>query len=126
KPARALAQRGEAADEGDRPLPRRDELPLTLLGGARPRHRRRQPRPPRRPRPPTDRTHRGRTPSQPQRRGGGRRLESSPEPTPKRSYSVSGTLKDPGKVGGSDAGRCPGGRRCSCDAKTEEVLRRAA
>ena len=35
-------------------------------------------------------------------------------------------LKDPGKVGGSDAGRCPGGRRCSCDAKTEEVLRRAA
>jgi hypothetical protein len=33
------------------------------------------------------------------------------------------TLKDPGKVGGSDAGLCPGGRRCSCDVETEEVLR---
>ena len=32
-------------------------------------------------------------------------------------------LKDPGKVGGSDAGRCPGGRRCSCDGQSEEVLR---
>jgi len=32
-------------------------------------------------------------------------------------------LKDPGKVGGSDAGRCPGGGRCSCDGQTEEVPR---
>jgi hypothetical protein len=32
-------------------------------------------------------------------------------------------VKDPGKVGGSDAGLCPGGRRCSCDGQTEEVLR---
>src|SRR5581483_11294196 len=91
KPARALARRGEAADEGDRPLPRRDQLPLALLGRTRPRHRRRQPRPLRRPRPPTHRTHRGRPPSQPQRRGGGRRLESSPEPTPKRIYSAPAT-----------------------------------
>jgi hypothetical protein len=32
-------------------------------------------------------------------------------------------LKDPGKVGGSDAGLRPGGRRCSCNGQTEEVLR---
>ena len=34
-----------------------------------------------------------------------------------------GAVKDPGKVGGSDAGLRPGGRRCSCDGQTEEVLR---
>src|SRR5919197_119351 len=39
------------------------------------------------------------------------------------SVSVTVKLKDPGKVGGSDAGLCPGGRRCSCDVETEEVLR---
>jgi hypothetical protein len=33
------------------------------------------------------------------------------------------SLKDSGKVGGSDAGLCPGGRRCSCDGQTEEVSR---
>src|SRR5262249_31478287 len=41
KAAGALAGGGEAADEGDRPLPRRDELPEPLLGGARPVHRQR-------------------------------------------------------------------------------------
>src|SRR5262245_27217996 len=29
---------GQAADEGDRPLPWRDELPESVLGGARPVH----------------------------------------------------------------------------------------
>jgi transposase-like protein len=38
QPARALARRGPPAHQGDRALPRRDELPLALLGGARPRH----------------------------------------------------------------------------------------
>jgi hypothetical protein len=32
-------------------------------------------------------------------------------------------LKDPGKLGGSDARFRPGGRRCSCDVETEEVPR---
>jgi hypothetical protein len=34
-----------------------------------------------------------------------------------------GLVKDPGFLGGSDARRCPGGRRCSSDGQTEEVLR---
>jgi hypothetical protein len=33
------------------------------------------------------------------------------------------SMKDPEFLGGSDAGLRPGGRRCSSDAKTEEVLR---
>jgi hypothetical protein len=32
-------------------------------------------------------------------------------------------VKDPGFLGGSDARFCPGGRRCSSDGQTEEVLR---
>jgi hypothetical protein len=32
-------------------------------------------------------------------------------------------LKDPGLLGGSDTRLCPGGRRCSSDVETEEVLR---
>ena len=32
-------------------------------------------------------------------------------------------VKDPGFLGGSDARLCPGGRRCSSDGSTEEVLR---
>jgi hypothetical protein len=32
-------------------------------------------------------------------------------------------MKDPGFLGGSDARLCPGGRRCSSDGQTEEVLR---
>jgi len=32
-------------------------------------------------------------------------------------------LKDPGNSGGSEARRCPGGRRCSSDGETEEVPR---
>ncbi len=83
---RALDQADSQAD-GERrlrtlvgELPRRDELPLALLGGARPRHRRRQPRPLRRPRPPAHRTdrRRARTRRRRNRRGGGRRVESSP------------------------------------------------
>ena len=41
EPAGALAGGGQAADEGDRPVPRRDELPELVLGGARPAHRQR-------------------------------------------------------------------------------------
>ena len=36
QPARANARRGEAKDQGDRPVPRRGELPLARLGGPRP------------------------------------------------------------------------------------------
>jgi Transposase DDE domain len=32
-------------------------------------------------------------------------------------------LKDPGILGGSDPRCCPGGRRCSSDGQSEEVLR---
>jgi hypothetical protein len=32
-------------------------------------------------------------------------------------------MKDPGNLGGSEAGLCPGGRRSSCDGQTEEVPR---
>jgi hypothetical protein len=32
-------------------------------------------------------------------------------------------LKDPGNSGGSEARRCPGGRRCSSDGETEKVPR---
>ena len=32
-------------------------------------------------------------------------------------------VKDPGNSGGSEARRCPGGRRCSSDGETEEVPR---
>ena len=35
-------------------------------------------------------------------------------------------LNDPGFLGGSDARLCPGGRRCSSDVATEEVLRGVA
>jgi hypothetical protein len=41
EPAGALAGGGQAADEGDRPVPRRDELPELVLGGARPVQRQR-------------------------------------------------------------------------------------
>jgi hypothetical protein len=36
---------------------------------------------------------------------------------------IATVLKDPEFLGGSDAGLCPGGRRCSCDVETEEVPR---
>jgi putative transposase len=38
QPARTLARRGAPAHQSDRPLPRRDQLPLALLGRARPDH----------------------------------------------------------------------------------------
>src|SRR5262249_31989495 len=41
EPAGALARGGQAADEGDRPVPWRDELPEPVLGSARPVHRQR-------------------------------------------------------------------------------------
>jgi hypothetical protein len=39
EPARAIVGGGEEADEGDRPVPRREELPEPALGGAGPAHR---------------------------------------------------------------------------------------
>jgi transposase-like protein len=39
---------------------------------------------------------------------------------PGQRQGPSQALKDPGEVGGSDAGRCPGGRRCSCGGQSEE------
>jgi hypothetical protein len=79
KPARALARRGPPAHEGDGPVPRRDQLPLTGLGGTRPVlqprlerrhvHRRRPPTP----LPNQIPTSRSRHP----RRGGHRRLDST-------------------------------------------------
>jgi hypothetical protein len=38
QPARALTRRGAPAHQGHRTLPRRDQLPVLVLGGARPRH----------------------------------------------------------------------------------------
>ena len=38
EPARAIARRGQAPHQGDRPLPRRDQLPHPRLGRARPLH----------------------------------------------------------------------------------------
>jgi putative transposase len=53
QPTRALVWRGQAAHQGDRPLPRRAKLPLARLGRARPRHQpRRQRRQVQRGRPP--------------------------------------------------------------------------
>jgi transposase-like protein len=44
EPARAIARRGQAANQGDRPLPGRDQLPHLGLGGARPLHHQRHQR----------------------------------------------------------------------------------
>ena len=46
QPARTLARRGQAAHQGDRPLPRRDQLPHARVGRARPLHHPRQERRP--------------------------------------------------------------------------------
>jgi transposase-like protein len=54
EPARALARRSQAADQGDGPLPRRAKLPLARLGRARPADHPRDQRHPLQPaRPPT-------------------------------------------------------------------------
>lgn len=52
------------------------------------------------------------------------------DPRPVRADQIGGPephgqrqVKDPGKLGGSDARLRPGGRRCSCDVETEEVPR---
>jgi putative transposase len=61
KPARAVAGRGQTPHQGDRPLPRRDQLSDARLGGARPlhhpRHQRHQVHRARTPTPAPDQTH---------------------------------------------------------------------
>ena len=44
QPARAVARRGQTPHQGDRPLPRRDQLPHARVGRARPLHHPRQER----------------------------------------------------------------------------------
>jgi hypothetical protein len=46
-----------------------------------------------------------------------------PRPRSRALGGRSSRVKDPGFLGGSDARLCPGGRRCSGDGETEEVLR---
>ncbi len=66
---------GAPADQGDRPLPRRDELPLALLGRARPRHQPLERRHLHRPRPPGHRPPITRASRADDRRGGDRRID---------------------------------------------------
>lgn len=75
QPARALARRGQAAHQGDRALPRRAELPLALLGGARSRHRPLQRDHLHRPRPPGPQPARSRARRSGEPRGGDRRVD---------------------------------------------------
>ena len=86
EPARALARRDPAAHQGDRPLPRRAELPVALLGGARPRHQPLQPRHLHRHRPQAAHGDRRRARANPEgdRGGGERRVDSGRhgEPAP--------------------------------------------
>src|SRR5919197_1919131 len=76
QPARTLARGGQTPHQGDRPLPRRDQLPHARLGRPRPLHHprqeRRQIQPARTPTPTPNETNRKRTNS---RRGGERRLD---------------------------------------------------
>ena len=81
---RALARRGAPAHQSDGPIPRRDQLPVTRLGGARPvLQPRQQRRDLHRPRPKAPLPHQvpaSRTDDP--RRGGDRRLELPREPNP--------------------------------------------
>jgi putative transposase len=54
QPARAIARRGQTPHQGDRPIPRRDQLPHARLGGPRPLHQPRHQR---------HQVHRARTPT---------------------------------------------------------------
>ena len=79
QPARAIARRGPPAHQSDGPLPRRDQLPVTRLGGARPvLQPRQQRRDIHRRRPPTPLPNQvpASRPRHP-RRGGDRRLDST-------------------------------------------------
>jgi putative transposase len=76
EPARTVARRGQAPHQGDRPVPRRDQLPHTRLGRARslqhPRHQRHQAHRARTPTPQADAIRGTRTDDS---RGGDRRLD---------------------------------------------------
>ena len=94
EPARTVARGGPPAHQGDGPLPRRDQLPLTRLGGARPvLQPRQQRRHVHRRRPPTPLPNQipASRPRHP-RRGGHRRI-NSPTGTSNREriYSGKGT-----------------------------------
>jgi hypothetical protein len=76
QPARALPRRGQTADQGDGPLPRRDQLPVARLGRARSPHHPRDQRHPLQPaRPPTPQADQVRRTPTSRPRGGERRID---------------------------------------------------